>query len=240
MAIPLTERPFEAAVFDLFGTLVPEYTKAEFYGAVADAAEVLGADQAAFRAEWDRTAPARQTGGFTDLASNLRAICDVLGLSVDDATIDRALEARETMYRAGFHPRVGALETLTELRSRGYPIALVSMCAPDTPARWRTLPLAPFVEVTVFSSETGLRKPDPAIYLAATDRLGVSPEACVYCGDGAYGELTGAAAVGMTPFLIRDGSLDHDELLTPERDAWEGAVIGDLRELLDLLPALEA
>jgi putative hydrolase of the HAD superfamily len=236
VAVHVTDGPFEAVVFDLFGTLVHEYTKADFYGAVAAAAEVLGADQAAFRAEWDRTAPARQTGGFTDLPSNLRAICDVLGLSADDATIDRALEAREAMYRAGFHPREGALETLEELRSRGYPIALVSMCAPDIPERWRELPLAPHVEVTVFSSEIGLRKPDPAIYLAATDRLGIAPEACVYCGDGAYGELTGAAAVGMTPFLIRDGSLDHDALLTPERDDWGGAVIGDLRELMDVLP----
>ena len=60
----------------------------------------------------------------------------------------------------------------------------------------------------------------------------------MYCGDGAYGELTGAAAVGMTAYLIRDPSLDQAALLTPQRDAWDGAVIGDLRELLALLPAL--
>jgi putative hydrolase of the HAD superfamily len=233
----VTSGPFEAVVFDLFGTLVPEYTKADFYGAVTAAADAVGADRDAFRAEWDRTAVARQTGGFRDLRSNVRAICDTLGLASDDATIGRALEAREAMFRAGFHPREGALETLAELRARGYPIALVSMCAPDIPDRWRTLPLSPFVQVTVFSSETGLRKPDPAIYLAATEALGIAPEACVYCGDGAYGELTGAAAVGMTPFLIRDPSLDHAALLTPQRDAWDGPAIGDLRELLGLLPA---
>ena len=52
--------------------------------------------------------------------------------------------------------------------------------------------------MTVFSSEVGLRKPGyPAIYLAASEGLGVSPQACLYCGDGAYGELTGAATVGM-------------------------------------------
>lgn len=236
MAGALTTGSFEAIVFDLFGTLVPEYTKVDFYGAISAAARELGADGEAFRAEWDRTAVGRQTGGFPDMAANVRAICDVLGIVADDAAIDRALTAREAMYRAGFYPREGALETLSELRARGYPIALVSMCAPDIPARWRASVMAPFVEVTVFSSETGLRKPDPAIYLAATQALGVAPEACVYCGDGAYGELTGAAAVGMTPFLIRDPSLDHEGLVTPQRDAWEGAVIGDLRELLDMLP----
>ena len=228
--------PFEAVVFDLFGTLVPEYTKTEFYGTVVAAADALGADRDAYRAEWDRTALGRQTGPFPDMPSNLRAICDTLGIEADDATIAGALEAREALYARAFHPRDGAIETLTERRARGYPIGLVSMCAPDTPARWRALALAPLVDVTVFSSEVGLRKPDPAIYLAATDRLGVSPHACVYCGDGAYGELTGAAAVGMTSFLIRDGSLDQDELLTPERDDWSGAVIGDLRELLVALP----
>ena len=41
----------------------------------------------------------------------------------------------------------------------------------------------------------------------------------------------------MTPYLIRDPSLDQEGLLTPERDAWDGPVIGDLRELLALLPA---
>ena len=237
MADGVTGGPFEAVVFDLFGTLVPEYTKAEFYGAVASAAEVLGADPTAFRAAWDRTAIARQTGGFPDMTSNLRAICDALGLARDDASIERALEAREAMYRAGFHAREGALETLAELRARGYPIALVSMCAPDIPDRWRALPLSPFVQVTVFSSETGLRKPDPRDLPRGHGRPRGRAEACVYCGDGAYGELTGAAAVGMTPFLIRDPSLDHDALLTPQRDAWDGPVIGDLRELLALLPA---
>ena len=228
MADGVTGGPFEAVVFDLFGTLVPEYTKAEFYGTVDAAARALAADPVAFRAEFDRTAPARQAGGFPDMRSNVLAICDAIGVRADDAEIDRALGPRDAMYERGFHPREGALETLTELRTRGYPIALVSVCAPDIPARWRRLPLAPFVEVTVFSSEVGLRKPD---------RLGVAPEACLYCGDGAYGELTGAAAVGMTPYLIRDPSLDQEGLLTPERDAWDGPVIGDLRELLALLPA---
>jgi putative hydrolase of the HAD superfamily len=217
----VTGPPFEAAVFDLFGTLVPEYTRTAFYDAVTSTASVIGVDPIAFREGWDRTAPDRQMGEFPDIASNVRSICEGLGVLVDDDTMARALAERE------------------ELRGRGYPIALVSMCAPDIPARWRALPLAPLVDVAIFSTEVGLRKPDPAIYLAATNGLGVAPGRCLYCGDGAYGELSGAAAVGMAPFLIRDPSLDHDALLTPERDdGWDGPVIGDLRELLPLLPPL--
>jgi FMN phosphatase YigB (HAD superfamily) len=59
---------------------------------------------------------------------------------------------------------------------------------------------------------------------------------CLYCGDGAYGELSGAAAVGMTPFLIADPVVDVEDSLTPEREDWAGARVSDLRELLPLLP----
>ena len=59
---------------------------------------------------------------------------------------------------------------------------------------------------------------------------------CLYCGDGAYGELSGAAAVGMTPYLIADPSVDPEESLTPEREEWDGPEVSDLRELLALLP----
>ena len=44
MAGTLSDRPPRAAIFDLFGTLVPEFPRRDFYGAVREAAAVLGAD----------------------------------------------------------------------------------------------------------------------------------------------------------------------------------------------------
>jgi FMN phosphatase YigB (HAD superfamily) len=58
----------------------------------------------------------------------------------------------------------------------------------------------------------------------------------VYCGDGAYGELSGAEAVGMTSYLIADPVVDAEASLTPEREEWSGARVSDLRELLAFLP----
>lgn len=228
---------FEAVVFDLFGTLVPEFSKTDFSERTRAMASVLGADPDRFEQEWDRTAIARQTGGFVDIASNVRAICATLAVTVDETVLPLALDLRLDLYRMWFHPRRGALATLTEVKERGYPIGLISMCAPDAPAMWRSSALAPFVDVEVFSSEVGLRKPDPAIYRLAADGLGVDPAGCLYCGDGAYGELSGAAAVGMTPFLIVDPAVDVEDSLTPEREEWDGARVSDLRELLPLLPA---
>jgi len=236
-------RRFDAVVFDLFGTLVPEFSRSDFYDSVRTAAGALSLDAEAFEREWSRTAHDRQTGAYPGgVEDNVRAIVEAIGgARPSDEQLAAALATRSALYDRWFHPRAGAVETLREVRARGYPIALVSMCAPDTPERWRASEMAPLVDAAIFSSETGLRKPDPEIYLAATEALGVEPGRCLYCGDGAYGELTGATAVGMTAVLIRPPDLDVEEALTPEpEEDWRGPTIGELRELLTLLePSVE-
>jgi putative hydrolase of the HAD superfamily len=54
----------------------------------------------------------------------------------------------------------------------------------------------------VISSEVGLRKPDPAIYELAADRLGLPPAACVFVDD-LPGNLKPARALGMATVLHR-------------------------------------
>ena len=237
MADALSAARFEAVVFDLFGTLVPEFPRSEFTDSVRAMAAILEVDPETFLQGWNDTAMERQTGAYGDIGDNVRSICRQLGVEVGGGTLARALQGRGAMYRRWFHPRPGALETLRTLKERNYPIGLISMCAPDTPPLCRASELAPFVDVEMFSSEVGLRKPHPEIYLRACDRLGVAPSDCLYCGDGAYGELTGAAMVGMSPYLIADPAVDPDEMLRPEGESWDGPTVADLRELLPLLPA---
>ena len=219
-----------AVVFDLFGTLVPEFPIADWDAMSEGMATALGADHDAFRPAWRETASARLTGGFRDIAQNVVAVCDRIGLAPEPERLEAALEVRRALYRKHFHPQPGAVETLGWLREHGYPTALVSMCAPDTPPLWHASPLEGLVDVLVFSSETGLRKPEPEIYLLACSRLGVEPSACLYVGDGSFGELSGAAAVGMTPVLIVDPS-EGDSVHRPEPDDWRGTTIRSLAEV---------
>jgi putative hydrolase of the HAD superfamily len=228
---------FDAAIFDLYGTLVPEFGKTAFFESVRAMAEHLGVDLETFEAEWTRTAALRQTGGYPDgMAGNVRAICGALGIEANETAIAHALEPRAEMYRRWFHPRPGAVQTLSELTRRGYPIGLISMCAPDTPALWHASELAAFVDVAVFSSECGLRKPDAEIYHACTSALGVDPRRSVYVGDGSYHELTGAEAVGMTAYRIADPGIDPSDRLIPDADEWHERAITDLTQLLEILP----
>jgi putative hydrolase of the HAD superfamily len=223
-----------AVVFDLFGTLVYEFPRADWDEWLDTAAAVLEADRDAFHAAWAATAMERQTGRLGDIEENLRTVAARAGAWPSEAQLAEALEARSEMYRRWFVPRPGALDVLRRLRGDGYPLALVSMCAPDAPSMWRSSPLGGTVDVEVFSSETGLRKPDAAIYQRACDGLEADPAACLYVGDGSYRELSGAAAVGMRPVLIRDPD-EAAEMLRPDAEDWAGESIDSLLEIPGLL-----
>jgi putative hydrolase of the HAD superfamily len=223
-----------AVVFDLFGTLVYEFPRADWDAWLDTAAAVLEADRDAFHAAWTATAVDRQTGRLGDIEENLRTVAARAGAWPSESQFAEALEARAEVYRKWFVPRPGAEEVLARLRDDGYPLALVSMCAPDTPAMWRASPLAGTVDVEVFSCEVALRKPDAAIYLRACKGLRAEPPACLYVGDGSYRELSGAAAVGMRPVLIRDPDVSA-EMLNPDPDDWSGETIASLLEIPPLL-----
>jgi putative hydrolase of the HAD superfamily len=226
---------FGAVVFDLFGTLVYEFPRSDWDEWLETVAAVLEANPDSFRDAWAATAVERHTGRAGTIEENLRTIAARAGAWPAEAQIAEALEARAALYRTWFVPRPGAEEILRELRERRIPTALISMCAPDTPAMWRASPLGGLVDVEVFSSEVGLRKPDPQIYLLACERLGVMPSTCLYVGDGAYAELSGASAVGMHAVLIRDPAEAELEALRPEAEDWDGPAIADLREVSGLL-----
>jgi epoxide hydrolase-like predicted phosphatase len=55
----------------------------------------------------------------------------------------------------------------------------------------------------VDSCDVGLRKPDPAIYRLACERLGVAPEAAVFLDD-TRRHVEGARQVGLHAILVRD------------------------------------
>ena len=92
------------------------------------------------------------------------------------------------------------LPYVLELRARGVLTAVVSNA--DGPPRPGLQDLGP----VVLSGESGLRKPDPAVYLLAARRLGVEPARCIVVDDLAA-NVRGAVAAGMTG--VHHVSLEH-------------------------------
>jgi putative hydrolase of the HAD superfamily len=66
-------------------------------------------------------------------------------------------------------------------------------------------------DACVISGEVGLRKPDPAIYALAAERVGLPPEALVYVDD-LPGNLKPARALGMATVVHRDAAETVPEL----------------------------
>jgi len=131
-AVPVSD--IEAVVFDLFGTLVYEFPRADWEGWLETSAAILEADVDAFKGAWQATGIERQTGRLGDLEENLRTVAARAGAWPTDAQLTEILDGRAAMYRKWFVPRPGAEQILGRLRGDGYRLGLISMCAPDAPA----------------------------------------------------------------------------------------------------------
>jgi putative hydrolase of the HAD superfamily len=226
---------FRAIVFDLFGTLAPALPAPEYARSLIDMAEAVGVDAPAFVRLWKDTRDARTTGRLSSIEANVQAVCETVGVCPTQAQLAEAARIRAEACRRFLVPRQDTVPTLWAIRAAGLGIGLVSDCSVEVPQVWPELPYAALVDVPVFSCQTGTQKPDPRMYRLAADGLGVSPQDCVYVGDGFSRELSGASSAGMHAILLYPPGETQSEMFESERSAWTGACIAALSELLDIL-----
>src|SRR5207253_8640162 len=123
----------------------------------------------------------------------------LFSLGIEEEAIGDFLELRRAFARELLgRPREGVIDTLRELRDRGFRTGLITVCSEDTVDVWPQTPFAGLFDAEVFSCSCGWRKPDPRIYELACDQLCVQPMEAIFVGDGANDELAGAERVGMS------------------------------------------
>ena len=98
----------------------------------------------------------------------------------------------------GMQPDEAMVEGVRAARRAGVRTGMLSNSWGDD--RYDRAQLEELFDAWVISGEVGLRKPDPAIYSLAAERLAVAPEQCVYVDD-LPGNLKPAAALGMATVL---------------------------------------
>jgi putative hydrolase of the HAD superfamily len=229
-------KKYKAVIFDLFGTLVDNFTRSEYERVIAEMASIVNAPQDKFLQVWLDAFYERTTGIHPTKQASIEYVCQKLGIPVTETQIEHAALVRQYYTKRSIKPRPSAIETLTYLKSAGYKTALISDCSSEVPAIWGNTPFAPLFDVTVFSCVAGVKKPDPRIYHMATDQLGADPKDCLYIGDGSSRELTGALAVGMHPVLIRVPAESEDiHRVDAETEEWNGPEISSLQEVLNLV-----
>jgi putative hydrolase of the HAD superfamily len=222
---------YRAVVVDFFGTLTRSVQRGPQHAAIA---RTLGCDPEIIRGVLDRTFHSRARGTFGSAQATLRWVTEQAGGHPRTSQLEAAVPARVDALRADTRLRRDAVSALTAIKARGLRTGLISDCTHELPAILPSLPVAPLLDAKVFSVEIGICKPDPAIYLAACDQLDVSPEECIYLGDGGSRELSGAAAVGMTAVRLAAPDL-ADHLVFDHDMAFTGPSVRSLTELLTMI-----
>jgi len=228
---------YDAVIFDLFGTLIDNYTLQEYQGILTEMALVLSVPPKDFIKLWYDTFNERTTGILPNPEANIDYVCQKLGVPIEENQRSQAAQIRFNLTVRSMTPVTGAIEVLSYLKSEGYKTGLITDCSSEVPAVWQDTLFAPLIDVTIFSCLVGLKKPDPRIYQLATEGLKVEPQHCLYIGDGSSQELTGAARVGMYPVLIHNPEEDSANIhrVNAEMDNWRGPIISTLKEVLTLV-----
>jgi putative hydrolase of the HAD superfamily len=199
--------------------------------------------------DWDEEAARRMVGRIEQLVEPgfrerwyaspnryIKPVRDVLAeVGVSQDVMEDVCAIRLDYVRHCLVPRPGAVETLRELRERGYLVGLITVCSQDVETLWPESEFEGLFDAEVFSSRVGLSKPDPRIYLHCCESLGVEPHQAVFVGDGANDELAGARRVGMEAILIHRPGEDPP---WAEVRGWDGPRVTSIPEVLDAVEAI--
>jgi len=132
--------------------------------------------------------------------TQVRRLLGEFDVEVDDDGLAKFLEAEHTAWGPARKLAATTHALLESLRERGLLVGLVSNAfdPPDLLHRdLAQLGVAERLDVAVFSSEIGRRKPDPAIFEQALGAIGVDGPDALFVGDTLATDIVGAAALGM-------------------------------------------
>jgi putative hydrolase of the HAD superfamily len=109
------------------------------------------------------------------------------------------------------------LDRIRALRTEGYRTGLVTNNVKEASDTWRAMvPLDELFDCVVDSSEVGMRKPNPAIYLHALELLEVAEPGRAIFLDDAPGNVVGAERAGLAAILVDS---DQPELALAELES---------------------
>ncbi|MFI6576011.1 HAD family hydrolase [Nocardiopsis sp. NPDC050513] len=223
-----------AICFDLDDTLIDD-NAASSTGLRAVMDRLGHPDFAAARTLWDVQTEisfgAYLRGGLSleqQRRQRIRALAVQAGhADIADQHCDELYRLYLDAHRSGWQVFPDTFPALNALASAGYRLAVVTNGVEALQhAKMQALELTPYFHTVVCADSVGAGKPDPRIFEAAAQRLGVDPRACWHVGDQIQSDGVGAVAARMSPVMIdRQG-----------RQRLEGVTtISGLDELLQLV-----
>jgi len=207
--------------FDLDGTLVDSYK------AITDALNASMRDMD--KPEKTMEEVRKMVGGGVR-----NVLVQAVGEELADAGADRFRVHYRDVILEGTWPLPGALNTLTELHARGYPIGIATNKPVDFARQIVDhLGMRPLVDFVIGPEDVEHPKPAPDMLHLACQRVRLKPEGCVYVGDMPIDAMT-ARRAGTDVWLVGTGSSSMEEIQAAKPDR----ILGGLTECLDYLPGL--
>lgn len=185
----------KAIYFDLFFTLiVPTYEKTNNEYDIL----YLSVGEWEQYAENDILYRERALGFAKTGVEIIERIMSLMPFEVSAAQKEQVLFAREQRMKKALNMvSKEILDTLQKLKCKDIKLGMISNADCIDCKYWSQSPLYEYFNDSVFSCNVGLLKPDRQIYELALQRLHISPEQCLFVGDGGSNELCGAKSVGM-------------------------------------------
>jgi putative hydrolase of the HAD superfamily len=145
---------------------------------------------------------------------------------------DRALGSRvAARFLADAHARFEINTLVLERLSQRYRLGIVSNFYGNLPTVCDNAKVRRYFGVIVDSAQVGFLKPDPRIFLAAVETLGIKPGRTVMVGDSLARDMAGARAAGMAHIWLAP----HPARQGPPC-CQEDRVIQSLAQVEELLP----
>lgn len=213
MAVYHTAMPVRAILFDFFGTLVDysEGTDGLSFaashsvlcesGATVDEPTFLAAWATAFQRLESEAAASHVEFPFSAIVDGL--LSELALSSVSGDFHDRFTEAFLRDWSAGIRYHEWLPGLLVELAD-AYRLGVITNTYHPTlvPDHLERMGVAHHFDVVVKSHDLGVRKPAPAVFEHALERMGLSPSEAVFVGDSYHADYIGSASVGIQSFLI--------------------------------------
>ena len=168
---------------------------------------------------------------------NDRILPGWLGSGADAARIRRVGDAKEAEYRRlasvhGLRPLPGASSWVRRLRAQGWQQAVASSApGENVGVMLRALALDGMFEAIVSAEDVTRGKPDPQVFLAAAERLGVPRDRCIVVEDAAVGvqaaRSAGMRCIGVSRAVVLDADIAVSSLLELPSDAFDRLVAAD-------------
>jgi len=199
---------FQGLIFDLYGTLVQIFHHAEYAENLHAIVDALDLEADRFLDAWSRSWEDFPFGEYPSVRVRfLNALAKYHGSETFSIPprLDEAVTLRfEYIRQQNLRIKDGALDALAWARSESYKLGLISNCSIETADSWQDNPLSEYIPNPTLSCIVKMKKPDPAIFLAEMNRMGVNdPRRCIYVADGDDHEFDTARELGMETILVQ-------------------------------------